>query len=106
MKVYKLQEIELRGLLNRLNDFEKSGLGKVYNIGIMTNVDFSNQVFVEYEMSNAVSENPVSESYLWKIGPDGKIINFKEFFSNPFDLYAFLGRCLVQNIENVEIIDI
>jgi hypothetical protein len=42
---------------------------------------------------------------LFKITREGAMENFLDMFSNPFEKYAFLGRCLVQNIENIEVID-
>lgn len=105
MRVYKAQELELRRLMFRLSEFEKSGKGKIYNIGVMTNQDFPTDVFVQYESADANSAAPVIESNLYQITQDGLLLNFKEFFSNPFEKYAFLGRCLVENIENIEVID-
>jgi AAA+ ATPase superfamily predicted ATPase len=105
MKLFKVQELELKGLMFRLSQFEKSGKGKIYNIGIMTNSDFPTDVFVQYELTYSNSASPVTESNLYRITKDGNLINFKEFFSNPFEKYAFLGRCLTENIENIEIID-
>ena len=105
MRVYKNQELELRRLMFRLTEFEKSGKGKIYNIGVMTNQDFPTDVFVQYESADVNSASPVIESNLYQITQDGLLINFKEFFTNPFEKYAFLGRCLVENIENIEVID-
>ena len=105
MRVYKLQEIALKGLLTRLAEYEKSGMGKVFNIGIMTNADFQTDVFVQYEISDAMSTTPVRESNLWRISINGELSDFKQNFANPFDKYAFLGRCLIENVESIEVID-
>ena len=105
MRVYRQQELELRRLMFRLSEFEKAGKGKIYNIGVMSNQDFPTDVFVQYESADANAASPVVESNLYQISRDGLLINFKEFFNNPFEKYAFLGRCLVENIENIEVID-
>jgi hypothetical protein len=105
MRLYKAQELELKGLMFRLSQYEKSGNGKIYNIGVMTNSDFPTDIFVQYESTEVNSLAPVVESNLYQITQNGMLINFKEFFPNPFEKYAFLGRCLVENIENIEIID-
>lgn len=105
MRVFKAQELELRRLMFRLTEFEKSGKGKIFNIGVMTNQDFPTDVFVQYESADTNSPAPIIESNLYQITQDGRLINFKEFFNNPFEKYAFLGRCLVENIDNIEVID-
>lgn len=105
MTLFKVQELELKGLMFRLSQYEKSGNGKIYNIGIMTNSDFPTDVFVQYESTSSNSTSPIIESNLYRITKDGILINFKEYFNNPFEKYAFLGRCLTENIENIQIID-
>jgi hypothetical protein len=105
MIIYRLQERELKGLLERLYNFEKSGQGKIYNIEIMSNNDFPGDVFVSYELADNLSAEPVRQSNMYQITKSGELINFITNFSNPFEKYAFLGRCLVQNIENIEVID-
>jgi hypothetical protein len=105
MVIYRLQETELKGLLERLYNFEKSGQGKIYNIEIMTNSDFQGDVFVSYELADNLSAEPVRQSNMYQITKDGKLVNFITNFNNPFEKYAFLGRCLVQNIETIEVID-
>ena len=105
MTLFKVQELELKGLMFRLSQFEKSGKGKISNIGIMTNSDFPTDVFVQYESSDTNSMAPVVEYNLYQITKDGILINFKEYFNNPFEKYAFLGRCLTENINNIQIID-
>jgi len=105
MTVYRLQEIELKGLLSRLSNFETSGQGKIYNIEVMTCNDFVNDIFVAYELSDTVSSAPIVKPNLFRITKEGEMTNFLEMFSNPFEKYAFLGKCLVQNIENIEVID-
>ena len=105
MRVYKLQEMALKGLLTRLTDYEKSGMGKVFNINIMTNADFETDVFIQYEVADSMSTTPVRDSNLWRISKNGELTDFKKYFPNPFDKYAFLGRCLIENVESIEVID-
>jgi hypothetical protein len=105
MILYRLQEIELKALLVRLSNFEASGQGKIYNIEVMTNNDFPNDVFISYELSDTLSSAPIVKPNLFKITKEGAMENFLDMFFNPFEKYAFLGRCLVQNIENIEVID-
>jgi len=105
MRVYKIQEESLRGLLLRLKEFETSGMGKIENVGIMTNNSFPTSIFVQYLKSSANALAPVSDYELVQIDADGNIVDFNKMFDGPFQRYAFLGECLTQNMESIEIID-
>lgn len=105
MRVFKIQEESLRALLMRLKQFETSGMGKIDNLGIMTNQSFPNSVFVQYLKSDTNALAPVSDYELVQIDEQGNIVDFNKMFEGPFQRYAFLGECLTQNIESIEIID-
>lgn len=102
----KLAEVQANALKNILENFvifERTGLGKIGNILLMTNKSFEGSVFIRFEQSSAFSPREEYDFIIVEIKRDGTFEQIQKNFKNVYERYAFLGECIPFEQKDIEI---